>query len=55
MSARKIDVLSLYKRSPYVVFIFKAYTRERTLQLLRSRESQLDEKGNIFSMNAEWM
>ncbi len=35
--------------------LFEAHIRQRALQFLSSRESQLDEKGNVFSMNAEWM
>ncbi len=34
---------------------FEACICQRVLQSLRSRESQLEEKGNVFSMNAEWM
>ncbi len=34
---------------------FEACICQRVLQSLCSRESQLDEKGNVFSMNAEWM
>ncbi len=32
---------------------FEACIRHRALQSLRSRESQLDEKENVFSMDAE--
>ncbi len=46
-------IMSLSTYRVRVNIRFEACIRQRTLKLLRSGESQLEEKGNVFSMNPE--